>query len=146
MLYITSQMLTNKHTVTNRVFDIKILRNESLLYYNYVGISNSLQNTIDSLEKDKESLNDRINYELIVQDELKKELASVNEKMLIYKSNGDLDKLFPSISQSILVFVKGIASLGITIGGISITIGGLLTIAVIGLFISFILKIWLGRG
>ena len=139
-------MLTNKHTVTNRVFDIKILRNESLLYYNYVGISNSLQNTIDSLEKDKESLNDRINYELIVQDELKKELASVNEKMLIYKSNGDLDKLFPSISQSILVFVKGIASLGITIGGISITIGGLLTIAVIGLFISFILKIWLGRG
>ena len=124
----------------------KISSKESLLYYDYVGLSNSLQNTIDSLEKDKESLNDRINYELIVQDELKKELAAVNEKMLIYKSNADLDKLFPSISQSILVFVKGIASLGITIGGISITIGGLLTIAVIGLFISFILKIWLGRG
>ena len=80
-------------------------------------------------------------------DEKTKELASVNRKLLDYKNNAHFGELFPSISESIMIFLGGVSELGYTTpGGLKITIGGLLTIAVLGAFISFLLKIFTGRG
>ena len=74
------------------------------------------------------------------------EISELNKKLLIYENNADVDDLFSGISEGILIFLRGVYNLGYTTpGGISITIGSLLTVAVLGAFLTFILKKILAR-
>lgn len=129
------------------------------LYYAFEEISSletenvTLKNDNMDLESELSSLNSEYSalFQLYLEDgeqirSLKNELEEANLKIFDYKNNADFSDLFSGISEGMLIFVRGVSSLGYTIpGGISITIGGLITVAVLGAFLTFILKKILGR-
>ena len=56
-----------------------------------------------------------------------------------------LDEILTGTAQSILIFVRGVADLGYSPApGVNVTIGGLLTVSVIGAFVLFILRLVFG--
>lgn len=127
----------------------KMLSNESLPFYKqYVDekdYSDSLKNDLDlALECYERECQISEGYRLEIlelEESHRLEILGLNKKLLDYKNNADVGSLFNGISESILIFIRGVSSLGYTTsGGISITIGGLLTVAVLGAFLTFILK------
>ena len=79
--------------------------------------------------------------------EQKEAISKLNLELFDYKNNADIGELFPGITSGIMILLRGVTSLGYTTpGGVSITIGGLLVLAVLGAFLTFILKMIFGRG
>ena len=99
------------------------------------GVVEEKNRLISLLEYDIDSLTEDIrDYVHIIED----------QKFLIFElENSDmLDNLFTGITDSILTLVRGVSDLGYTTSsGISITIGSLFVVAILGVVVLFIIKL-----
>ena len=105
--------------------------------------------TIDvpDLVYSKWDLEQRVDYLNVLSDTQCEKIVELNEKLLIYSSNADVDDLFTGVSDGLLTFITGIGALGFTSSnGVSITISSLVTLAVLGAFLVFILRMIFGGG
>ena len=105
-----------------------------------------LTDDILNLEDDLREVQDLYDSECKISEQRLLEIKKLNNRLLDYENNADVGNLFTGISEGLLIFIRGVGSLGYTTpGGISITIGGLLTVAVLGAFLTFVLKKISGR-
>lgn len=105
-----------------------------------------LRDDILDLEADLRTAQDLYDSECKLSEQRLLEIKKLNNRILDYENNADVGNLFIGISEGLLIFIRGVGSLGYTTpGGISITIGGLLTVAVLGAFLTFALKKIFGR-
>ena len=105
-----------------------------------------LRDDILNLEDDLREVQDLYDSECKISEQRLLEIKKLNNRLLDYENNADVGNLFTGISEGLLIFIRGVGSLGYTTpGGISITIGGLLTVAVLGAFLTFVLKKISGR-
>ena len=70
------------------------------------------------------------------------------ERDLFEKENANaIDEIFTGTAQGLLSIIQGVSGLGYTTaGGTTVTIGGLLVVAILGAVIVFFLKLILGGG
>ena len=73
---------------------------------------------------------------------------SILERDLFEKENANaIDEIFTGTAQGLLSIIQGVSGLGYTTaGGTTVTIGGLLVVAILGAVIVFFLKLILGGG
>lgn len=117
--------------------------------------------TMQRLQQDIDDANAEIRRNVFQIRELQLEINDCEQKMadlegekikleaeLFERDNADaLDEIFTGTSQGLLEILRGVADLGYTTsGGVNVTIGGLLTVAVLGACVIFILRLVMGGG
>lgn len=105
-----------------------------------------IQSTFD-FEQRYNDLYERYCRESEISENFRLEIIELNKKLLDYANNADVDDLFTGVSDGLLTFITGIGALGFTSpNGVSITISSLVTLAVLGAFLVFILRMIFGGG
>ena len=68
------------------------------------------------------------------------------KRQLFEKDNANaIDEIFSGTFEGLLTFVQGVANLGYSpVQGVNVTVGGLLTVAILGALIVFILRLFFG--
>lgn len=104
----------------------------------------SLKESFDSCEAERRDLIQQVTDLEIVYEQ---RVADLRREIFDLRNNADIPDLFTGISDSLLTFVLGIGGLGFTTpNGVSITISSLITLAVLGAFLVFILRMIFGGG
>ena len=111
-------------------------------------LKNQLQSEIEYnaiLEHEKNSLETNISKLETDISKLETDISKLKSYAFELENSNALDELFTGTSQGILTIIRGVADLGYTTtSGLSVTVGGLLVVSILGAFIVFVLKIIFG--